>query len=1254
MKSKISLIVLFLTLSCVVLYVDSLVFIVAKIWCQKSENFSLKIEKTHFTRRGVRLEGVEIQKGGLTAHIKTANFSTKFLREFAIDLDLQNLVVKNNACSAEPAKSKKNPFTLHIHTKQGEIVKGEQTIFFDLDAVLHKSSYAIQCSLYHQQRKIFAASACNGFFDFYWMDCPVQELIAALDFRREFKDLQAHGRMDGETHFSFDATGLSFFSGNLKCDDFAIAKNLVSLHMPHFLGEVFFDLKRPMECKGNLQIENGNFHVDANLAQLLHVTQLSADILMDEGQIVHSMIQGKFQGGAFDLQFTQETIAQLFFQIRTKELMAFFPRVHSFYEAFTEDVLTCQATMQKNEEDFYIEGILENQEEKKDQISFGCYLQKKEVEPISLFSWIKKLSAFERIGWIKARALSAKKYLSFFLLNQTPFHFLGEFDFEATFDANSLLFFYKTDQLELKSENISFKIQELKKEQEFPGWHCIDLKTFQHFGFLPFQKAEYRQKEKLHFTDGSGFFLFENKQILGKNLHANSLGLEFSAELEIAIENFDSIDLKITTEKVEGSVASLGNFIAPIKPSLLWQLPFEGELKSSEKGVLFHAHFSPEMEVRVIQTTGSIDAHLISSFGSLNRMQFDFSFDGLQKTCVIENFHTLFESNYFDSSCIQSEKIILSDLPHFFVQGECICQNEKDSTCFRLSSEKRDVISVSSSQGEIKIEWLSPLLKIFCNQKEYSLKTEIEIRKKYCKVEEFFIKHEKWGCLQGSLFYENKNLRAIIDSFAITSPFEFFGKAELFYQFGKPFEIYFKDVVVGKEKLPLSIKTCFYDLEKNHFALSSTIDWEKNAALTLLTSLPEKAKVLLENRDRLSARVNFVFQDGKERWECVLDEQEIPVLDSVLFLHHPTIIKNVEQWEIRSECSFLSEHFFSTFRLHSLKNAELLFHESSEPFQKKNDTIVCLLEKQEKWSLRKIQGHCFDYFFALHSQENTFNGKVSIPLSSFLSHVLHLESAELTGMITLLGTFALTDSLQNSSFEGKILLEDCSLYDTKFSSLESDITIKQGQIAVKNCSIQDRSGKLQLEQANFSWLENRFFLKNLRIEKLFLSELRSPIAKQAQKKKFFRTFRLPHFFLDHLYGSIDDPASLVGWGNFSFAHVSKKNFLNHLLYLPNEITARLGLDFSNFVPVKGDVEFEIKEAKIFLNKFKNMHSEAKRSSFFLADQLPSTIDFHGNLNIFVKMKHHNLLMKLAEFFTLAIKGTVKSPSYTLTNSLNRE
>lgn len=145
-----------------------------------------------------------------------------------------------------------------------------------------------------------------------------------------------------------------------------------------------------------------------------------------------------------------------------------------------------------------------------------------------------------------------------------------------------------------------------------------------------------------------------------------------------------------------------------------------------------------------------------------------------------------------------------------------------------------------------------------------------------------------------------------------------------------------------------------------------------------------------------------------------------------------------------------------------------------------------------------------------------------------------------------------------------------------------------------------------------------------------------------------KPLHISSIILDDLHGSLGDSTSLVGGGVLHFSNTTRKNHPNNFLAIPVEIIRRIGLDSKVMTPVRGTIEYSIRDGKVFFTRFKEMYSEGKLSRFFLADNdYKSFVDFDGNVNVQIRMKQNNLLFKLTELFTVSVKGTLFDPIYTM-------
>ncbi len=93
---------------------------------------------------------------------------------------------------------------------------------------------------------------------------------------------------------------------------------------------------------------------------------------------------------------------------------------------------------------------------------------------------------------------------------------------------------------------------------------------------------------------------------------------------------------------------------------------------------------------------------------------------------------------------------------------------------------------------------------------------------------------------------------------------------------------------------------------------------------------------------------------------------------------------------------------------------------------------------------------------------------------------------------------------------------------------------------------------------------------------------------------------------------------------------------------------RIGLDLDVLTPVRGVIEYEIKDSRVAFTRFKDVYSKKRVSKFYLPNNSEqSYVDFDGNLNLHVRMKQYNIIFKLAELFTVTVQGDLQKPTYSL-------
>lgn len=269
-----------------------------------------------------------------------------------------------------------------------------------------------------------------------------------------------------------------------------------------------------------------------------------------------------------------------------------------------------------------------------------------------------------------------------------------------------------------------------------------------------------------------------------------------------------------------------------------------------------------------------------------------------------------------------------------------------------------------------------------------------------------------------------------------------------------------------------------------------------------------------------------------------------------------------------------------------------------------------------------------------------------------------MERVSLAGYYTIEGEWIFSKAdWSDATFWGVLSGRDLNIGGVEFDNCCADCSYQRGRFTCSNLSIKDWAGRICVDRALLEKNENKWSLaiNQFHIDEMRLSRLRSPWTQwEARDRPFYRSFYIRSFLLNDFHVNLGEMKSAVGHGKLEFTNLPKKTIISNLLLLPTEITARIGLDLTTLIPVKGTITYTIEKEKVYFNEFQEMYSDGKRSRFYLAEGVPAYIDFQGNLLLNVKMKQYNLLMKLAEFFTINVKGPLLNPSYTFSRQFETE
>lgn len=233
-------------------------------------------------------------------------------------------------------------------------------------------------------------------------------------------------------------------------------------------------------------------------------------------------------------------------------------------------------------------------------------------------------------------------------------------------------------------------------------------------------------------------------------------------------------------------------------------------------------------------------------------------------------------------------------------------------------------------------------------------------------------------------------------------------------------------------------------------------------------------------------------------------------------------------------------------------------------------------------------------------------------------------------------------------FSGDLKGEDFICKGYRFGKIQSHVEYSPENIVLNDVHFSDSYGNFNIDKIYLNrrpldeWVASIPRIVGQELTPSLLQK--NDISKQLSPKPLV----VRELILENFKGTLGKIDSFSAKGYLTFVNPPKKNTLHPLFAIPGEILNRLGLDLSVLNPVIGTIFYEIKNGKFFLTKLKDVYSQGKMSKFYLPHSThQSFMDFDGNLHIQIKMKHYNLIFKLAELFTVTVQGTLQKPTYTL-------
>ncbi|MCB1117259.1 MAG: hypothetical protein KDK50_01615 [Chlamydiia bacterium] len=227
---------------------------------------------------------------------------------------------------------------------------------------------------------------------------------------------------------------------------------------------------------------------------------------------------------------------------------------------------------------------------------------------------------------------------------------------------------------------------------------------------------------------------------------------------------------------------------------------------------------------------------------------------------------------------------------------------------------------------------------------------------------------------------------------------------------------------------------------------------------------------------------------------------------------------------------------------------------------------------------------------------------------------------------------------EQSTFEGFFKGKDFELIGYRFKNLLASTSYAQNSLTLSGFTLADDALSLNIPLIQVD--QNRFSIPELKMLDLRPSRL----SKAGRKPGRLKPFVVRNLDFHNIEGNLSDKKSITGTGQLNFINTFKRNV--SLLDIPKEVLGRIGLDVGLLVPVRGHLTCSLKNGRFYLDSLTDAYSDGERSQFFLSPKKESYIDFDGHMHIDIRMKQF-VLLKITEFFTLSLRGSLEHPKYQL-------
>lgn len=465
-----------------------------------------------------------------------------------------------------------------------------------------------------------------------------------------------------------DGEGIVYFKGsklqNIKVNHIEM-RDLVFDYYPYeVFGHVdkvtgggsinFSDADFSKSLNTDFSVEKGTLRFVGSDKELWQLSDINTRIVFHEGTIQRSIVHGSFAGlqGTIAVDWlSPRDIMKVKFSGDPTGLTPLMPKrlQRGVLDKFAKDQVTFNAGLQKLENGFHAEGIVEVRDHDRDtqeDIAFGfdverlnhhfwhrrrytdhgalCWRQLSDQTVSQIMPalaspmlavdhyWQKKERGVSGIivrnGWLYAEEMPLEKYVGPFAFqpddeddeDEHPLTLTGLGNFHGAFDHTGLSLSYTARDVILDSEDFRLEIEAIDQplEDKTLAVHHVEFPSGLHFGKIPIKHGSYLDKNTgLLFNEVDTVMKLEGQQIHATDIECFCLGLFFAGDINVDISNpvKGAFDVEVIAHTMSGKVSQVQSLFSHFdKPPMFTHFPLEGDMMFRGEGGYLSFAVRPE------------------------------------------------------------------------------------------------------------------------------------------------------------------------------------------------------------------------------------------------------------------------------------------------------------------------------------------------------------------------------------------------------------------------------------------------------------------------------------------------------------------------------------------------------------------------------------------------------------------------------------------------------------------------------------